>query len=221
MSIALPLTLGFIGGTGPEGAGLALRFAHTGHPVAIGSRSLERAVSAAEAINQRLGGSLASPHDNRGAVLASAVVFVTVPYAAQRETLAALADAVGERVVVSTVAPLSVQKGRPFALTVPAGSAAQETQQLLPQARVTAAFHHLGAKHLADLEHPLEGDVLVCGDDAEAKQLTMSLAGELQALSARDAGGLEYACYVEAFTAVLLGMNRRYGIQGGIKITGF
>lgn len=220
MVSSTPPALSFIGGTGPEGSGLALRFAQAGHPVVIGSRSLERASSTAAEINQRLGVDIARPFDNRGAALASDLVFLAIPYPAQRETLQGLADAIGTRVVVSVVVPIVFQDGRPTALTVSAGSAAQEAQQLLPQARVAAAFHHLGAKHLVDLDHPLEGDILVCGDDSEAKDLTMSLVSELKDLRAVDAGGLEYARYPESFTAQLLSLNRRYRIQSGLKIVG-
>ena len=220
MTAASQASLGFIGGTGPEGEGLALRFAGAGHSVAIGSRSPERAGNTAAAINQRLGATRAAPYDNLGAVLASDIVFLVVPYAGQRETLEALTDAIGGRLVVNVVAPLAFQGGRPKALTVPAGSAAQEAQEILPSARVTAAFHHLSARHLTELAHPLEDDILVCGDDADAKATVMALVEELEALRAIDAGGLEYAWYLESFTALLLSINRRYRVQSGLKLAG-
>ncbi|MBI2888159.1 MAG: NADPH-dependent F420 reductase [Chloroflexi bacterium] len=220
MTSSRPPTLGFIGGTGPEGAGLALRYASAGHRVLIGSRSSERATATAEGINQRLGQDLALPRDNAAAALESQVVLLAVPYVAQQETLPALAEKIGAKVVVSVVVPLAFQSGRPHPLAVPGGSAAQEAQALLPGARLVAAFHHLGAKHLTDLAHPLEGDVLVCGDDAEAKAVIMALVEELRDLRAVDAGGLDYAQPVEAMTAVLLSINRRYKAQSGLKITG-
>lgn len=212
--------LGFIGGTGAEGAGLALRFAHCGHAVAIGSRSLERATAAAESINQRLGTAVATPYDNSGAARAADVLILSVPYAGQDETLRGLAHEIGDRVVISVVVPLTFQNGRPLPLLVAGGSAAQEAQRLLPQARVVGAFHHLGARHLTDLEHSLEGDILVVGDDAAAKETAMGLVAELRDLRAVDVGGLDYAQAVESFTAVLLSINRRHRILSGITITG-
>ena len=220
MLIAPSPTLGFIGGTGPEGQGLALRFAQAGHPVIIGSRSSERAQSTAGAINQKLGGNLATGLDNAGAAEAASVVFLVVPYEGQRDTLAALESAIGDRILVSAVAPLSFEGGRPKAVLVPGGSAALEAQAQLPRARVTAAFHHLSARHLAAIDHPLEGDVLVCGDDAEAKQSTMALVSAVAALRPVDAGGLEYAWQLEAFTALILGINRRYKVNAGVRLVG-
>lgn len=220
MASSLPHTLGFIGGTGPEGAGLALRYASAGHRVLIGSRSPERAAATAESINQRLGQTLAMPRSNADAAREPEIVLLAVPYAAQQETLPPLAEKIGNKVVVSVVVPLAFQSGRPHPLAAPGGSAAQEAQALLPQARLVGAFHHLGAKHLTNLAHPLEGDILVCGDDAEAKALVMALVEELRDLRAVDAGGLAYAQPVEAMTAVLLSINRRYKAQSGLRITG-
>src|SRR5690349_5130166 len=110
-----PLTLGFLGGTGAEGAALALRYARAGHLVAIGSRSIERATEAADAINKQLGNGehLATPHDNRGAVLASSVVFLTIPYAGIEDTLGPIAGDVGDRIVISTIVPMSFENRRP------------------------------------------------------------------------------------------------------------
>jgi len=219
MATTLP-ALGFIGGTGPEGQGLALRFAQAGHAVAIGSRSRERAQAAADAINQKLGGSLAGGLENAEAAEASAIVFLVVPYEGQRDTLAALEGPIGDRILVSAVAPLTFESGRPKAVLVPGGSAALEAQAQLPRARVTAAFHHLSARHLAAIDHPLEGDVLVCGDDAGAKRATMGLVSEVAELRPVDAGGLEYAWQLEALTALILGINRRYKVNAGVRLVG-
>ena len=214
------MTLGFIGGTGAEGAGLALRYALAGFRVAIGSRSQERASAAAAAINLSAGRELASAHENPGAAHAADIVLVTVPYEGLQETLASLKGAIGSKIVLTAVVPLVFRSGRPLARAVPAGSATQEAQETLPEARVVGAFHHLGAKHLADLGHPIEGDVLVCGDDNEAKETAIQLIERLKDLRAIDAGGLAYAPYIENFTAVLLSMNRKYKAQSGLRITG-
>lgn len=213
-------TIGFIGGTGAEGAGLALRYAHAGFRVAIGSRSRERAAETAASINQQLGSTLASPHENYAAAEHADVVFVTVPYEGLQETLAALGDAIAGKVLITAVVPLRFQNGRPLARQVAAGSATQEAQQTLPQARVIGAFHHLSARHLTDLSHPIEGDILVCGDDDDAKNLAVQLIEQLKNLRAIDAGGLVYAQYIENFTAVLLSMNRKYKVQSGLRISG-
>ena len=215
-----PLSLGFLGGTGAEGAALALRYAQAGHPVAIGSRSLERAQQAADAINQRLGSTLASPHENRGAVLASSVVFLTIPYSGLQDTLAPVAGEMAERIVISTIVPMIFQDRRPLLQSVPAGSAAQEVQLALPNAKVVAALHHVSARHLEDVEHPLEEDVLLCGDSAEAKTAALELLAELEGARAFDVGGLEYAHSLEALTPVLLSLNRRYRVQSGLRLSG-
>lgn len=215
------LALGFIGGTGAEGAALALRYARVGHAVAIGSRSLERAQQTAAEINKQLTGQLlASGFENPGAVQVAQVVFLTIPYAGLNDTLAPITGTIEDRVVVSTVVPMTFQDRRPVLVPSPAGSAAQEVQGLLPTARVVGAFHHISARHLEEIDHPLEGDVLVCGDDAEAKATIMALVGELPNLRPLDVGGLDYAHHLEALTPVLLSLNRRYRAQSGLQIIG-
>jgi NADPH-dependent F420 reductase len=220
MALASKPVLGFIGGTGPEGKGLALRFAAAGHPVVIGSRSADRAVAAATEINDKVEGGLATGADNTGAAKTASVVFLVVPYEGQGETLAALAPDLAGKVLVSAVAPLTFEGGRPRAVLPPGGSAALEAQATVPAARVTGAFHHLSARHLAALDHPLEGDVLVTGDDAAAKTLTMDLVAELPDLRPIDAGGLDIAWQLEALTALILGINRRYKTNAGVRIVG-
>lgn len=213
--------LAFIGGTGPEGTGLALRFAALGHPVIIGSRGRERAREVAGQLVREAGyGADVSGEENDRAAAAARVIFLTVPYSAQGPLLPTLADAVGGGVLISTVAPLVFQGGHPRPVHVPDGSAAQEAHRLLPEARLVAAFHHLSAKHLADLSHPLEGDVLVCGDDGEAKEVAMELVRELRELRPVDAGDLGYAAVLESLTAVLIGINRRYRTESGVRIVG-
>lgn len=214
-----PLT--FIGGTGPEGTGLALRFAAIGHPVIIGSRDPGRAREVAGRLAAQAGhGAEVSGEENAGAAAGARAMFLTVPYVAQGPLLPTLAEAIGTGIVISTVAPVAFQNGRPRPVAVPDGSAAQEAQRLLPQAKVIAAFHHLSARHLADLSHPLEGDVLVCGEDGEGKTLAMELVRELRDLRPVDAGDLGYAAVLESVTAMLIGINRRYRAESGVRIVG-
>jgi NADPH-dependent F420 reductase len=222
MPDSAPLTLAFLGGTGAEGAALALRYARAGHPVAIGSRSLERAQEACDAINKQLGlgERMATPYTNRDAVLAASVVFLTIPYSGIQDTLGPLADEIGDRIVISTIVPMTFESRRPSLLPVAAGSAAQEVQQVLPTARVISAFHHVSAKHLEEVEHPLEGDVLVCGNDAQAKSQVLGLVAELAYLRPLDAGTLDVSYSLEALTPVLAGLNRRYRAQSGVRIIG-
>lgn len=214
--------LAFIGGTGPEGTGLALRFAALGHHVIIGSRDRERAKEVAGRLAAQAGhGADVSGEENAQAAAGGRVTFLTVPYAAQAPLLPTLAEAMGNgSIVISTVAPLVFQGGQPRPVAVPDGSAAQEAQRLLPEARLIAAFHHLSAKHLADLSHPLEGDVLVCGDDGEAKEVVMDLVRELRDLRSVDSGDLAYAGVLESVTAMLIGINRRYRTESGVRIVG-
>src|SRR3990170_2047570 len=149
--------IAFIGGTGPEGLGLALRLALAGEEIAIGSRSLERAERAAAEISSRAPSARVWGAENRDVVEKAGIVFVTVPYAAQRETLASLRDAIGDKTVVDTVVPLRFEKGRAQAVPVAEGSAAEEAQALLPQATVVAAFHNLSAQKLMAGDVPVDG----------------------------------------------------------------
>lgn len=214
------VTLAFIGGTGPEGLGLAIRFAAAGEEVVTGSRSSERAGEAARKIKEAVPAARASGALNEEAVRRGDIVFVTVPYGAQRETLTGLRRAIGRRLVVSTVVPLLIQKGSIATVVVEEGSAAQEAQALLPEATVVAAFQNLSAGHLQDLTHPVEADVLVCGDQQEAKRTIMALAERIQGVRAVDGGPLANARYVEGITALLLTINRLYRTQTEIRITG-
>ena len=214
------LPLAFVGGTGPEGTGLALRFAAAGHPVIVGSRDAGRAREAAAKLAQQTPGSAVTGQDNLEAAAAAGAAFITVPYSAQAQLLPGLTNALDGKLVIGTVAPIVFQGGRPRPFQVPDGSAAQEAQRLLPGAKVVAAFHHLSAGHLADLAHALEGDVLVCGDDPEARNSVMELVRELKDLRPVDAGELFYAGTLEALTAVLIGINRRYRTESGVSIVG-
>jgi NADPH-dependent F420 reductase len=212
--------LAFIGGTGPEGLGLAVRLAAAGHEIVIGSRSLERAEQAVEKIRARVPQVRAAGMVNEEAVRRGDIVFVTIPFAGHRDTLEALAPAIGPKVVVDAVSPLSFEGGRIAAIAVPEGSAAEQAQALLPQAQVVAAFHHLDASRLMRLERPIEADVLVCADHQEAKKRVMALAEKIEGARALDGGPLANSRHLEEFTVLLLNLNKTYKARTSFKIAG-
>lgn len=210
--------IGIIGGTGPEGKGLAARFARAGLGVIVGSRSVERGESAAEEIREHAGGTVQGT-DNATAAGAD-IVMVTLPYSGQSETLASLREQIGSRVVVSTVVPLQFERGKVSMLQLEDGSAAEEMQRILPEARVVGAFQNLAAHKLFDLEHELEGDVIVCSDDKEALREVIELAGQIPALRGINGGPLASSRYVEGITALLVNINRNYKTEAHVKILG-
>ena len=211
--------IGLIGGTGPEGKGLAARFALAGLDVVIGSRSAERGEEAAREITQ-LAGRPVRGATNAEAAAAAAIVVVTLPYAGQQETLTALAGDIGNSIVVSTVVPLEFSRRRVALLDIAAGSAAEEAQALLPAARVTAAFHNLSAKHLLDITHAIDGDVVVCGDDPEAVGAVVELASVIKDVRGINGGPLANSHYVEGLTALIVNINRIHKAETQVRITG-
>ncbi|MBI4213565.1 MAG: NADPH-dependent F420 reductase [Chloroflexi bacterium] len=216
---AVTSTIAIVGGTGAEGRGLARRFVQAGRTVIVGSRQAERARAVAGEINDELTTSLVSGAENAEAARPADVVVLTIPFEGMAEAVRPLAAALEGKSVVSAVVPVEFVGGVPRLLHVAEGSAAQRLQALLPESRVIGAFHHLGSHTLADLEQPVAADVLVCGDDVAAKREVMALAGELPGVRAIDAGLLESAGYIEAFTVVLLRINRRYRAHAGLRIT--
>jgi hypothetical protein len=215
-----PEKLAFVGGTGPEGLGLAVRFAVAGHAVIIGSRSTERAQEAAANVRAKVPSAQVEGRLNEEAVRAGEIVLVTIPFAGHRDTLKALAPAIGAKIVIDVVSPLAFEAGQIRALAVPEGSAAQQAQALLPQAAVAAAFHHLDAGSLMRVEERLEADVLVCGDHPQAKLRTMALAEQIAGVRALDGGSLANSRYLEEFTAVLLSLNKNYRAHTTLRISG-
>lgn len=213
-------TVGLIGGTGPEGRGLALRLAEAGVPVRIGSRRAERAEEAAADVREAVAGADVAGDVNLAVVAASEIVVVVVPYEGHGATLMDLREAIGGRIVVDAVVPLAFLEGVPGIEEVAEGSATEQAQALLPEARVVGAFHNLSAKKLQALGTPMEGDVLVTGDDAEAKATVMALIGRMADLRAVDAGPLSMSRFVEDLTALILGINRRYKTQAAIRMVG-
>lgn len=215
------MKLAFVGGTGPEGLGLAMRFARAGHEVAIGSRSAERGEEAAAKVREAVPGAKATGADNAAVVADSEVVFLTFPYSGQAATLEALAPALAGKIVCNVVAPLEFRQGvGAVALDVPGGSALQEAIARLPESRVVSAFQNLSAEELQHLDHPIEADVLVCGRDAEAKQVIIGLANQIEGVRGIDAGGPSQSRYVEMLTSLLINLNRKHKTQTSIRIVG-
>lgn len=213
-------TIAVLGGTGPEGGGLALRWAHAGHTVIIGSRDAARAQAAAEAINAKIGAERASGAANAEAAAAAEIVVLTVPYAAHEATLESVKAACQGKILVDVTVPLVPGKVTRVALP-PGGSASQEAQALLgPEVRVVTAFQNVSAEHLGELGHPVDCDVLVCGDDKASKATVIALAKD-GGMTAYDAGPLANAVIPEGLTSVLIGLNIRHKVKhSGIKITG-
>ena len=213
--------LAFLGGTGPEGRGLALRLAAAGEPAIIGSRDAGRAATAAEELLQLAPGTNISGADNAQAAAQADVVFLAFPYEGQRATLEQLQDALAGKVVVDVIAPMSFQRGQgASAVEVEAGSAAQEAQELLPDSLVVSAFQNISAEELQQPDTVMDGDVIVCSDHAEAKNLVMNLVSKIHSLRPVDGGGLANSKYVEQITPMLVNINRIYKIHAGIKIVG-
>jgi NADPH-dependent F420 reductase len=212
--------LAVLGGTGHEGGGLALRWAQAGYPVIIGSRSAERAGSAASELNQRLGKSLIRGADNLSAARDASIVVLAVPFSAQiataRETESELAGKILVDVTVPLVPP-SVSR-----VQLPNGGSAVDALQraLGDKVKVVSAFQNVSAHHLKDLDHSVECDVLVCGDDKDACDAVIRLAMDA-GLRGFYAGALVNSIAAEALTSVLIAINRRYKVPGsGIRITG-
>jgi len=211
--------IAILGGTGKEGAGLATRWALAGHSIIIGSRDAARAHDKAVELRERTHTLTIVGHDNAEAAALGDVVVVALPHTGLSATLPPTRQACRGKVVISTVVPLTFGGPRLFT-PPPAGSAAEEVQALLPESRVVAAFHHIAAHELAEAEHPIECDLLMCGADADAKAVVIEL-GRSMGLRSIDVGPLTNAGPVEGITALLATINRRYKLKNsGIKITG-
>jgi NADPH-dependent F420 reductase len=209
------LVISVLGGTGEQGRGLARRFALAGLQVVLGSRDASRAQAAAAELPGSVRGA-----DNAEAARAGDVVVVAVPWDGHRELLAALADDLAGKVVVDCVNPLGFDKQGAFALPVEEGSAAQQAHAVLPGSRVVAAFHHVSAVLLLDEQvQEVDTDVLVLGDDREATDLVQALASVVPGMRGVYGGRLRNAHQVEALTANLISVNRRYKAHAGLRVT--
>jgi len=209
-----------LGGTGAQGKGLALRWAKAGLKVVIGSRSAERAEKSAEELRAEAGVDHVTGADNLATATQADIVLIAVPWDGHADLVASLREALVGKIVIDCVNPLGFDKQGPFALPVEEGSAAQQTAALLPESRVTAAFHHVSAVSLADLSiESVDMDVLVLGDDREATDVVRELAETVPGFRGVFGGRLRNAHQVEAFTANLIAINRRYKAHAGLKIT--
>jgi NADPH-dependent F420 reductase len=226
------VSVAIIGGTGDEGFGLALRLARAGEHVVIGSRSEERGQAAAEKAAELLGlgsgsgtrGSIAGT-SNEQASAGSEVVFVTVPYAGQADIYKSIRDSLrSDAVVCDTTTPLATAVGRPAwqVVTPWEGSAAEQAKAILPKnARLVSGFHSVSAEPLQDVQRSLKGDVLLCGSDEDAKATVGGLVEKIPNLRWVDAGPLSMARILERLTAVMVSVNRAYGIkEAGISLIG-
>ena len=217
--------LAFLGGTGPEGKGLAIRLALAGENVIIGSRDAQRAADAAQELSALVMGTAGSGDisgtDNLSAAEQSDTAFLTVPYEAQRPMLEQLASPLAGKVVVNVIAPMRFERGKgAIAVPVEAGSAAEESQLLLPNSAVVAAFQNVSAEELQEPQKSMEGDVVVCSDNGDAKTLVMSLAEKIPSLRPVDGGSLANSKYVEQLTPLLVNINRIYKVHSGVRIVG-
>ncbi|WP_426244173.1 NADPH-dependent F420 reductase [Nocardioides sp. LHG3406-4] len=208
-----------LGGTGPQGRGLARRWAAAGIPVVIGSRSAERAAETATELAAATGG-VVSGADNATAAEQGDVVVVAVPWDGHRDLLAGLAPLLAGKVVVDCVNPLGFDNQGAYALPVDEGSAAQQAQAVLPEATVVAAFHHVSAVLLDDPDvASVDMDVLVLGEERAATDLVQALADAIPGMRGVFAGRLRNAHQVEALTANLISINRRYKAHAGVKVS--
>jgi 8-hydroxy-5-deazaflavin:NADPH oxidoreductase len=215
------LTIGVLGGTGALGKGLARRWCAAGLRVVVGSRVAGRAEAAAAEIGESAGGGEVSGAENLDCARAADVVVVAVPWDGHGDLLKSVADATAGKVVVDVVNPLGFDEQGPFRLDVAERSAAEQARTLLPQARVTAAFHHVSAVLLNDPAVPeIDMDVLVLGDDRDDTDLVRALADAIPGMRGVYAGRLRNAGQVEALTANLIAINRRYKTHAGISVTG-
>ena len=213
------MRIAVIGGTGKEGQGLALGWARAGQEVIIGSRVQERATHAAQVINAAVGRTTAVGMLNGDAAFVGEIVVLTVPYEAHEATLKEIRVAVRGKILVDVTVPVDPEA--PRRLRIPAGgSATEEAQALLgSETRVVAAFQNVSHTHLGH-GGAAACDVLVCGDDADARQEAIKLA-ELLGLRGIDAGPARNARIVEGLTILLMGINRRYKAKGaGVRIIG-
>jgi 8-hydroxy-5-deazaflavin:NADPH oxidoreductase len=214
-----PFKIAVLGGSGAQGSGLTLRLAAAGHELTIGSRDAERAGIAAAQLGARIGKTIGGS-DNRTAAAAAEIVILTVPYAVQRATVENVLDQLHGKMLVDATVPLVPPKVGMVQL--PGGqSAVAAIQQLTgDHVRVVSAFQNVSAQHLGELDHEVDCDVLVCGDDRTACDIVIGLCADI-GLRGFYAGAIRNSAAAEALTSVLITINRRYKVAGaGIRITG-
>ena len=213
-------TIAVIGGTGPQGKGLAYRWAKHGHSLVLGSRSAERAEAAAAEIRERHPEADVRGAANADALAGADVAVLAVPYDGHDELVKELAGGLAGKTVISCVNPLGFDKQGPYGLDLER-SAAESAAAIVPEAHVVGAFHHVSAPLLwGEAEYLDHEDVLVCGDDPDAKAVAIELARPVTGHPGVDAGRLRLARQLEPLTAVLISINKRYKTRSGIAISG-
>jgi NADPH-dependent F420 reductase len=214
------IRIAVLGGTGKEGGGLAYRWAHSGYDVIIGSRSADKAQRATAELNELLGAEAMRGKENPQAAAEADIVVLSVPYSAHRAILESVREQVQGKILVDVTVPM--QPPNVTTVVLPEGrTAAEEAQAFLGEnVRVVSAFQNVSAVHLKNIERTIVCDVLVCGDDDEAKQEVITLV-EAAGMRGVDAGPLANAIVAESLAPLLLGINKRYQVKGaGIRITG-
>ena len=207
--------VGVLGGTGPQGKGLAYPLARAGQKVIIGSRSADRARAAADELGHGVEGA-----DNAEAARRSDIVIVAVPWDGHGDTLKSLAADLAGKLVVDCVNPLGFDKKGAYALKPEEGSAAEQAAALLPDSRVAAAFHHLSAVLLQDPEiEQIDTDVMVLGEERADVEIVQALAGRIPGMRGIFAGRLRNSHQVESLVANLISVNRRYKAHAGLRLT--
>jgi 8-hydroxy-5-deazaflavin:NADPH oxidoreductase len=213
-----------IGASGALGFGLAVRLSQAGVPVAIGSRDADRARETAARVDAAIPGGIVSAHDNAGAVREADAVILSVPFRNQSETLANMRDAMrpGQLLIDATVPLAAAVSGKATRmLGVWQGSAAEQAAEMAGEGvRVVSALHTVSAASLTDLEHPLEQDVLLCGDSRADKHEAATVIDRIEGLRCVDCGKLEMSRITESLTALLISVNSRYKTHAGIRLAG-
>jgi len=211
------LVVAVLGGTGDQGRGLAKRLAAAGNPVIIGSRSAERATAAAAALG---GGPAIRGMPNEDAARLADLVIVAVPWEGHRDLLASLAGPLAGKIVIDCVNPVAFDNRGCYPLRAAEGSAAEQAAAVLPDSVVVGAFHHVSAVLLLDPGiTEIDLDVLVLGDDRQATDVVQALAARIPGVRGVYGGRLRNCYQVEAFTANLVSINRRYKSHAGLRIT--
>ena len=214
------MKIAIFGGTGDLGRGLAITFAAAGHEIIVGSRSQERADQAAEGLREAYPDGNFVPMENGAAAAAGDMAVLSIPWEGIEQTMPALAEPLAGKVLVTVVNALKFGKNGAMAvLDLPAPSCAHQIQELAPDAKVVVAYNNLPAAGL-QARHRIEGDVLVCGKSKEAREAVIALTQDIPGCRGLDAGPLAIALIVEGMTAIIINLNKRYGGEGSINITG-
>lgn len=217
-------TIGVIGGTGGQGLGIATRFVEAGEDVIIGSRTVEKAQAAVDKVKELLPGATnVRAMANPDAAKAADVLVLTVPLAAQKDTLLSIKEGAAGKPLLDATGPLESCIGGSATkyIDLPEGSAAERAQAILPDAKVICAFNNISQTWFMQLGEPIDCDCLICGDDQAAKDLVAPLIEKIPGVKVIDCGKLERACIIEKITPLLIGLNIKNKCQfGGIRITG-